>query len=159
MSQILTGIVVSDKMLKTVVVDVQRRFQHPRFKKIVNIHKKFKVHVEGDKPQIGTVVKIKQTKPISKDKHFILLSIAAKGESSVAAINTTLPAKQAKAELKEQAAEMKKASELTEDDQKTESAPLAASEEKKTKVATKKTAAKTESKPKKTAVKKLKVTK
>jgi small subunit ribosomal protein S17 len=73
MSKILTGVVVSNKMSKTIVVDVAKKFQHPRFRKIVNIHKKFKVHVEEGTVEVGSVVRIQETKPISKDKHFVLL--------------------------------------------------------------------------------------
>lgn len=81
MSKILTGTVVSNKMTKTIVVDVQRRFQHPRFKKIINIHKKFKVHVEDGTVKVGDIVKIKETRPISKDKHFILVTNSVVEES------------------------------------------------------------------------------
>jgi len=102
MAKILTGIVVSDKMTNTVVVDVQRKFQHPRFKKIVNIHKKFKVHAEDGSVKVGDVVRIQETKPISKDKHFILLAKGAENFSGKASAKEA-PAKAQKEEVKEAA--------------------------------------------------------
>src|SRR5258708_283934 len=60
-------------MTKTIVVDVQRRMQHPRFRKIIKAHKKFKVHVDEDGlVKIGDVVMIIKKRRISKDKHFVL---------------------------------------------------------------------------------------
>ena len=82
MSKILTGTVVSAKTPMTIVVDVQTRYQHPRFKKIVKRHKKFKVHVTDTKVKIGDVVRIEQTRPISKDKHFILYAGKAATENT-----------------------------------------------------------------------------
>ncbi len=93
MSKILTGTVVSNKTPNTIIVDVHKRYQHPRFKKIVNVHKKFKVHVESGTADVGAVVKIQETRPISKDKHFILI----KGGSPVnAEVKETAQANTAK---------------------------------------------------------------
>ncbi len=77
MSKILTGIVVSNKMQNTVVVDVKKKFQHRRYRKIVNMHKKYKVHVGSSTIPVGSTVKIQETKPISKDVHFMLASTQA----------------------------------------------------------------------------------
>jgi len=67
----LRGIVISGKMDKTVVVEVERYVKHPRYGKFVKIRKKYKAHVENDKkPEIGAKVLIEETRPISKDKHF-----------------------------------------------------------------------------------------
>jgi len=65
----LTGKVVSNKMDKTIVVEVVRRFAHPKYGKIIYKTKKFHVHSET-KPEIGTEVKIVQTNKISKTKAF-----------------------------------------------------------------------------------------
>lgn len=70
MRKTLTGIIVSDKMAKTVVVKVERKFRHPAYKKVVIRHKKYKAHYEKDDLKVGDRVKIEETRPISKDKHF-----------------------------------------------------------------------------------------
>ncbi|KKQ34330.1 MAG: 30S ribosomal protein S17 [Candidatus Nomurabacteria bacterium GW2011_GWB1_37_5] len=66
----LKGIVVSDKMAKTVVVSVNRYVKHPKYKKYMKISKKYKAHDPEKKYKIGDRVVIEETKPISKDKHF-----------------------------------------------------------------------------------------
>ena len=73
MSKILTGIVTSTKMAKTVVVNVERRFRHPVYRKVIRRNKKFKAHVEDIELQAGDMVEIKEVRPISKDKHFIVV--------------------------------------------------------------------------------------
>jgi len=67
------GTVISNKMEKTVVVEVERRFPHPRYKKVITRHKKYKAHNENLKLNIGDQVMIEETRPISKDKHFIVI--------------------------------------------------------------------------------------
>ena len=69
----LTGIVVSDKMTKTVVVKVESIKEHPKYKRRYKIHKKFKAHDENGQYHTGDVVVIEQTRPMSKDKHFIVI--------------------------------------------------------------------------------------
>lgn len=66
----IIGTVVSNKMTKTVVVEVERRFPHPKYKKVITKSKKFKAHNENFKLQVGDKVIIEETKPISKEKHF-----------------------------------------------------------------------------------------
>ena len=66
----LTGIVVSDKMQKTVVVEVERIKEHPKYKRRYKIHKKYKAHDENKEFHVGDKVLIEETAPISKDKHF-----------------------------------------------------------------------------------------
>lgn len=73
MAKILAGVVVSTKMQKTIVVKVERRFRHPLYKKTIVKHKKYKVHNENLKLKEGDMVKIRETRPISKDKHFIVV--------------------------------------------------------------------------------------
>ncbi len=72
MTKILTGVVTSTKMKKTIVVSVTRKFTHPRFKKVVIRHKKYKAHCEDEKIKVNDQVIIKETRPIAKDKHFIV---------------------------------------------------------------------------------------
>ena len=70
----MTGFVTSDKMMKTVVVEVTRTYQHPLYKKVVHASKRFKAHDElGAK--VGDEVVIVETRPISKDKRWIVESI------------------------------------------------------------------------------------
>ena len=65
----LTGKIVSDKMQKTVVVEVERIKEHPKYKRRYKIHKKYKAHSEGDFKTGDTVI-IEETRPISKDKRW-----------------------------------------------------------------------------------------
>ena len=66
--KILTGKVVSDKMQKTVVVQVERVKEHPKYKRRYKIHKKYKAHDQNQEYHIGDKVVIEETSPISKDK-------------------------------------------------------------------------------------------
>jgi small subunit ribosomal protein S17 len=66
----LQGIVVSDKMQKTIVVEVERIKEHPKYKRRFKVHKKFKAHDEKQEYHIGDVVVIEETKPMSKDKNW-----------------------------------------------------------------------------------------
>lgn len=70
MAKQLIGTVVSTKQEKTVVVDVERRFPHPLYKKIVKRNKRYQVHNEQLALQVGDKVVIEETHPISKTKHF-----------------------------------------------------------------------------------------
>jgi small subunit ribosomal protein S17 len=67
---ILKGVVVGDKMDKTVVVSVSRFVKHPMYGKFYNKNKKYKAHDEENKYKIGDKVEIMETRPISKDKKF-----------------------------------------------------------------------------------------
>lgn len=66
----LSGVVVSDKMDKTVVVSVSRFVKHPKYGKFYKINKKYKAHDERNFYKIGDKVEIAETRPISKDKKF-----------------------------------------------------------------------------------------
>lgn len=74
------GIVVSDKMDKTIVVAVSERIKHPLYKKIVNRTKKFKAHDENNACGIGDKVLIQETRPLSKDKCWRLVEIVEKAK-------------------------------------------------------------------------------
>jgi small subunit ribosomal protein S17 len=70
---ILKGVVVSDKMDKTVVVNVSRFIKHPLYGKFYQVSKKYKAHDEENKHKIGDKVEIMETRPISKDKRFTVI--------------------------------------------------------------------------------------
>jgi small subunit ribosomal protein S17 len=70
----LQGIVVSDKMKKTVVVEVESMKEHPKYKRRFKIHKKYKAHDQNQEYHVGDKVVIEETKPISKDKNWIVKS-------------------------------------------------------------------------------------
>lgn len=74
MAKILTGIVVSNTMHHTAVVEVVRRTPHPLYKKLLKRSKKYKVETNGTAVQLGERVSIIETKPLSKDKHFMLVT-------------------------------------------------------------------------------------
>jgi len=71
--RILKGKVVSDKSNKTVVVEVSRRFVHPRYKKVMTVYKKYHAHDEQNKSKIGDIVSIMESKPISKLKRWTVV--------------------------------------------------------------------------------------
>ncbi|MDB4939984.1 MAG: ribosomal protein [Candidatus Doudnabacteria bacterium] len=71
--RVKTGVVVSDKMDKTVVVQIDQMKRHPKYKKSYKVSKKFKAHDENNEFHIGDKVEIEETRPISKDKHFKVL--------------------------------------------------------------------------------------
>lgn len=74
MGRILTGVVVSDKMKDTAVVLVNRFVKHPKYGKFMQISKRFKAHDAGNAHKVGDKVEIKETRPISKDKHFVIVT-------------------------------------------------------------------------------------
>lgn len=74
------GIVVSDKMDKTIVVAIEQRVKHPLYKKIVKRTKKFKVHDENNSAGVGDKVLIAETRHLSKDKCWRLVEIIKKAE-------------------------------------------------------------------------------
>ena len=70
----LTGLIVSNKMEKTVVVKVERIKEHPIYKRRYKVHKKYKAHVENNKDfEEGQKVMIEECRPISKDKKWIVI--------------------------------------------------------------------------------------
>jgi small subunit ribosomal protein S17 len=74
--RILQGTVVSDKNDKTVVVNVERRFTHPVMKKTIRSTKKYKAHDETNAHKVGDIVFIQESKPISKDKCWVVMTEA-----------------------------------------------------------------------------------
>ncbi len=78
----LEGIVVSDKMQKTIVVKVERLKKHPLYKKYYKVHKKFKAHDEKEIAKLGDRVIIEECRPISKEKRWRLVKVIKKDDSS-----------------------------------------------------------------------------
>lgn len=72
--KIFKGVVVSDKMDKTITVLVSRFVEHPKYKKRIKKNKKYKVHDENNSKKIGEIVEIQETRPISKDKRFKVIN-------------------------------------------------------------------------------------
>ncbi len=68
--RVMQGVVVSDKMDKTIVVKVERRFQHPLYKKYVRRSKKYHAHDENNQCKIGDTVNIRECRPLSKLKRW-----------------------------------------------------------------------------------------
>ena len=73
--KVRVGIVVSDKMQKTVVVRIERRFAHPQYGKMVKRSTKVKAHDEANDAKTGDTVRIMETRPLSKDKRWRLVEI------------------------------------------------------------------------------------
>ncbi|MBA3733242.1 30S ribosomal protein S17 [Patescibacteria group bacterium] len=69
----MSGVVTSDKMKDTIVVEVSRFIKHPKYGKYVSINKKFKAHDTGNTKKIGDKVTIEECAPISKDKKFRII--------------------------------------------------------------------------------------
>lgn len=69
----LQGIVVSNKMKKTITVRVERLKQHPKYKRRYKVHKKYKTHVKNGEYSIGDKVIIEECRPISKDKKWMVI--------------------------------------------------------------------------------------
>lgn len=77
------GVVVSDKMTKTIVVRVERRFPHPQFRKIVKSYKKYYAHDETEQAKLGDVVRIQETRPLSKTKRWRLVEVVQRATGPV----------------------------------------------------------------------------
>ena len=78
--KLLTGMVVSDKMDKTAVVAVERRFKHPLYKKMLKKVKKFKAHDEQNICRVGDRIQIIESRPISKTKRWRFVRTIKKAE-------------------------------------------------------------------------------
>jgi small subunit ribosomal protein S17 len=80
-----TGEVISNKMTKTIVVRVERRFQHPQFKKVVTQYNKFYAHDEKSEAKPGDRVRIEETRPLSKLKRWKLVEVVKNTDGAPAA--------------------------------------------------------------------------
>jgi small subunit ribosomal protein S17 len=74
------GEVISAKMAKTIIVRIERRFQHPRFKKVVTAYQKYYVHDEKSEAKPGDIVRIVETRPLSKTKRWRLVAIVEQNQ-------------------------------------------------------------------------------
>jgi small subunit ribosomal protein S17 len=84
--KVRVGEVVSNKMTKTIVVRVERRFPHPQYKKIVTAYKKFYAHDEKAEAKLGDTVRIEETRPLSKLKRWKLIEVVERAtETAVVA--------------------------------------------------------------------------
>lgn len=72
------GVVVSDVQDKTIVVNVERRTAHPRYRKVVKVSKKFTAHDEKNEAKKGDIVRIVETRPLSKNKRWRLVEIISR---------------------------------------------------------------------------------
>jgi len=75
-----TGTVVSDKMQKTVVVRVMQMSKHSKYGRVERSYNKFKAHDESGIVKLGDTVRIEETRPLSKDKHFRVLEVIKKAQ-------------------------------------------------------------------------------
>lgn len=73
--KVYQGRVVSDKMDKTITVVIETKRNHPVYGKRINYSKKLKAHDENNSAKIGDIVRVMETRPLSKDKHFRLVEI------------------------------------------------------------------------------------
>ncbi len=74
LGKVLRGVVVSNKMKDTATVLVTRFVKHQKYKKYYKVSKKYKAHDVGNEKKVGDKVEIKECRPISKDKHFIIVN-------------------------------------------------------------------------------------
>jgi len=82
----LVGVVVSDKMQKTVVVKVDRKVQHPIYKKHIIKSKKYHAHDPNNDCKVGDVVLIRETRPLSKTKRWVVVKILQRAKSPEEAV-------------------------------------------------------------------------
>jgi len=78
--KVIIGKVVSNKMQKTTVVSVERKVMHPKYGKFIKMTSKFKAHDEKDECGINDIVKVMETRPLSKDKRWRLVEIIEKAK-------------------------------------------------------------------------------
>lgn len=78
--KILTGVVVSDKMQKSIVIKVEKTMMHPIYKKFFKSHKKFMAHDETEQAKVGDLVRIIESQPLSKRKRWALLDVLKRAE-------------------------------------------------------------------------------
>lgn len=76
----LVGRVVSDKMDKTIVVDVERITRHPLYGKVMRHHKRYKAHDEENTCRVGDLVRVIESRPTSKEKRWVVTEILKRAE-------------------------------------------------------------------------------
>jgi small subunit ribosomal protein S17 len=86
------GVVVSDKMSKTVVVEVERKVRHPLYQKVIRITKTFKAHDEEETCSIGDKVRIMEVRPLSSSKRWVVTGIIGKKKENIEKEDKGMPA-------------------------------------------------------------------
>ncbi len=86
--RVIQGTVVSDKMQKTVVVSVERKKKHRLYHKVVTVTERFKAHDNDDSCKLGDVVRIEESRPMSKDKRWRVIEILTRGDVADVAPST-----------------------------------------------------------------------
>ncbi len=81
MNKTQEGVVVSDKMLKTRVILIERVYRHPRYERVVRRSKRLKVHDEGNASKVGDRVLIEETRPLSKEKRWTIRQVLERSVS------------------------------------------------------------------------------
>ncbi len=76
----LVGRVISDKMDKTIVVSVSRTKRHPLYGKVIRLSKKYKAHDEENQAAVGDTVKIVESRPLSKEKRWVMTEILERAQ-------------------------------------------------------------------------------
>ena len=79
--RLLEGKVVSDKMDKTIVVEVEQTYIHPKFRKVLRKTKSYKVHDEQNQAKVGNIVRFYQCRPLAKTKYMCLAEVVAGNKS------------------------------------------------------------------------------
>jgi small subunit ribosomal protein S17 len=74
----MVGVVVGDKMDKTVVIEVEKFLKHPKYHKYLKTKKRYKAHDEGNACSVGDQVMIVETRPLSKEKHWLVKEVVKK---------------------------------------------------------------------------------
>ena len=80
------GKVLSNKMTKTIVVQVERRFPHPQYKKVITAYTQFYAHDEKNEAKVGDLVEITETRPLSKLKRWRLTKVVERAEEAPVAV-------------------------------------------------------------------------
>lgn len=78
--KVRVGVVVSDKMDKTIVLEVERKTQHPQYKRVIKRTTRFKAHDENNECRVGDKVKVMETRPLSKDKRWRVVEIIERAQ-------------------------------------------------------------------------------
>ena len=82
----LIGRVVSDKMDKTVVVLVERTQRHPLYKKVIRTRKKYKAHDRNNECRVGDLVRIRESRPLSREKRWVVVEIMERAAEKIETI-------------------------------------------------------------------------
>jgi small subunit ribosomal protein S17 len=90
--KIKEGVVISDKMSKTVVVQTERKVRHPLYQKVIRISNTFKAHDEGETCSVGDTVRIMEVRPMSSDKRWVVIKVLGKKKEFIEDEDKGMPA-------------------------------------------------------------------